>query len=77
MRQRRPYTSGSARVPTSPCSASGMKPLRSRYQPLRAWRGIPRSGPLRVLPHVWKWAEIEPYLHRIAEIAPPSASSFC
>ena len=30
----------------------------------------PRSGPLRVLPHVWKWAEIEPYLHRIAEIAP-------
>jgi gentisate 1,2-dioxygenase len=23
-----------------------------------------------VLPHVWKWAEIEPYLHRIAEIAP-------
>ena len=21
----------------------------------------PRSGPLRVLPHVWKWAEIEPY----------------
>jgi gentisate 1,2-dioxygenase len=30
----------------------------------------PHSGPLRVLPHVWKWAEIEPYLHRIAEIAP-------
>jgi gentisate 1,2-dioxygenase len=30
----------------------------------------PGSGPLRVLPHVWKWAEIEPYLHRIAEIAP-------
>src|SRR5262249_50663173 len=30
----------------------------------------PRSGSLRVLPHVWKWAEIEPYLHRIAEIAP-------
>jgi gentisate 1,2-dioxygenase len=28
------------------------------------------AGPLRVLPHVWKWAEIEPYLHRIAEIAP-------
>src|SRR5215471_21311014 len=26
-------------------------------------------GPLRVLPHVWKWIEIEPYLHRIAEIA--------
>ena len=23
-----------------------------------------------MLPHVWKWAEIEPYLHRIAEIAP-------
>src|SRR5205823_202301 len=30
----------------------------------------PRSVPLRVLPHVWKWAEIEPYLHRIAAIAP-------
>src|SRR5262245_5189177 len=30
----------------------------------------PRSGALRVLPHVWKWAEVEPYLHRIAEIAP-------
>src|SRR5262249_59299992 len=30
----------------------------------------PRSGPLRVLPHVWQWTEIEPYLHRIAEIAP-------
>lgn len=29
-----------------------------------------RSGPLRVLPHVWKWLEIEPYLHRIAAIAP-------
>jgi gentisate 1,2-dioxygenase len=28
------------------------------------------SGPLRVLPHVWKWTEIEPYLHRIAAIAP-------
>ncbi len=28
------------------------------------------SAPLRVLPHVWKWAEIEPYLHRIAKIAP-------
>src|SRR5258706_15464116 len=31
----------------------------------------PRPGPLRVLPHIWKWAGIEPYLHRIAEIAPP------
>ncbi|MEE8135317.1 MAG: cupin domain-containing protein [Gemmatimonadales bacterium] len=30
----------------------------------------PRSGAPRVLPHVWKWTEIEPYLHRIAEIAP-------
>ncbi|MBK18181.1 MAG: hypothetical protein CMM52_05005 [Rhodospirillaceae bacterium] len=24
----------------------------------------------RPAPHLWKWAEIEPYLHRIAEIAP-------
>jgi gentisate 1,2-dioxygenase len=30
----------------------------------------PHRRPLRVLPHVWKWAQIEPYLHRIAEIAP-------
>lgn len=30
----------------------------------------PHPGPLLVLPHVWKWVEIEPYLHRIAEIAP-------
>jgi gentisate 1,2-dioxygenase len=29
-----------------------------------------RSGPLRVLPHVWKWTDIAPYLHRIAAIAP-------
>ena len=29
-----------------------------------------RPGLLRVLPHVWKWAQIEPYLHRIADIAP-------
>lgn len=29
-----------------------------------------RPGMLRVLPHVWKWTAIEPYLHRIAEIAP-------
>ena len=32
--------------------------------------GAPRQRPLRVLPHVWKWTEIEPYLHRIAAIAP-------
>ncbi len=59
--------------------------LRTRAnQPLqRAWHeaaeepvpeppppGEASPGPLRVLPHVWKWAEIEPYLHRIAEIAP-------
>ena len=25
---------------------------------------------LRALPHLWRWADIEPYLHRIAEIAP-------
>ncbi len=31
---------------------------------------MPSSSPSRVLPHVWKWTEIEPYLHRIAEIAP-------
>ena len=24
----------------------------------------------RALPHLWKWRDIEPYLHRIAEIAP-------
>jgi gentisate 1,2-dioxygenase len=30
----------------------------------------PNRRPLRVLPHVWKWTEIEPYLHRIAAIAP-------
>jgi gentisate 1,2-dioxygenase len=29
-----------------------------------------RSRVLRVLPHVWKWTEIVPYLHRIVEIAP-------
>ena len=28
------------------------------------------ATPPRVLPHVWKWTEIVPYLHRIAEIAP-------
>lgn len=28
------------------------------------------ATPPRVLPHVWKWTEIAPYLHRIAEIAP-------
>jgi gentisate 1,2-dioxygenase len=28
------------------------------------------AAPLRVLPHIWKWRDIEPYLHRIAEIAP-------
>ncbi len=28
------------------------------------------ASPARVLPHVWKWTEIEPYLHRIAAIAP-------
>ena len=44
--------------------------LRSGTSPYAAWRSIPRSGPLRVLPHVWKWAEIEPYLHLCAEIAP-------
>jgi gentisate 1,2-dioxygenase len=30
----------------------------------------PNRRPLRVLPHVWKWAEIAPYLYRIAAIAP-------
>jgi gentisate 1,2-dioxygenase len=38
-------------------------------QPAAADSGAP-PGPRRVLPHVWKWTQIEPYLHRIAEIAP-------
>lgn len=32
--------------------------------------GVPESRTGRAVPHLWKWGEIEPYLHRIAEIAP-------
>lgn len=28
------------------------------------------AGPGRAVPHLWKWNEIEPYLHRIAAVAP-------
>ena len=31
---------------------------------------IPAHGGGRAVPHLWKWTDIEPYLHRIAEIAP-------
>lgn len=27
------------------------------------------AGQLKALPHLWRWAEISPYLHRIAEVA--------
>ena len=35
-----------------------------------AAEAIPAHGAGRAVPHLWKWADIEPYLHRIAEIAP-------
>lgn len=43
----------------------------------RPWRDgaveplpVPGRGPARAAPHVWKWDQIAPYLHRIADIAP-------
>jgi len=31
---------------------------------------VPEPGRGKAVPHLWRWAEISPYLHRIAEIAP-------
>ena len=54
--QKKPWHLGEAETPQPiPADADTVRPPPPVYKPA---------------PHLWKWKEIEPYLHRIAEIAP-------